>query len=43
VAACCGLAGLGVGVAIGSVPLLIAAYAIILGAYVLPAVADWRG
>jgi hypothetical protein len=41
VAAIGGMAGLFVGIAVGSVPLVVAAYAVIFGAGLLPAVADW--
>jgi hypothetical protein len=41
VAAIGGLVGLGVGIATGSIPLVVAAYAVIFGAGLLPAVADW--
>ena len=41
--AVCGLAGLIVGIATGSVPLLVASFAVILGAGLIPAVADWHG
>ena len=41
VAAIGGLVGVGIGFATGSVPLVVAAYAVIFGAGLLPAVADW--
>lgn len=41
VAAIGGLVGLGIGIASGSVPIVVAASVVIFGAGLLPAVADW--
>lgn len=41
VAAICGLGGVGVGIATGSTLLLVAAYAVVFAAGLVPAVADW--
>jgi hypothetical protein len=42
VTAMCVLAGLGVGIATGSVALMVTAFAVVVGAGLLPAVMDWR-